>query len=156
MRKLNNSCAWPAPQMRMCHWRLSWPSVVQVLLKSRPKGWPSEENFEFVEVDLYHPEKVSGDVLVQILWLSVDPYLRGRCECLLLGSCQAGQPVYVMCGYLACTIGASIGPDICQADVLPQWQVGRHTSSQKPSLKILLTAYCHAQDGRGNGLHKSL
>lgn len=50
----------------------------QVLLKSRPKGWPSEENFEFVEVDLYHPEKGSGDVLVQILWLSVDPYLRGR------------------------------------------------------------------------------
>ena len=75
---------------------------MQVLLKSRPKGWPSDENFDFVEVDLPQPEKGSGDVLVQILWLSVDPYLRGRCECLFLGrSCQAAQPLYVMCGWLA-------------------------------------------------------
>ena len=74
---------------------------MQVLLKSRPKEWPSDENFEFVEVDLPQPEKGSGDVLVQILWLSVDPYLRGRCECLFLGRELSGSAAFVCHVWLA-------------------------------------------------------
>lgn len=49
----------------------------QILLKSRPDGFPNESNFEFVKTEV--PQHLKGqDVLVQLLDLSVDPYLRGR------------------------------------------------------------------------------
>ena len=45
-------------------------------LKSRPTGMPTAENFEFKELDL--PPVGEGQVRVRNLWLSVDPYMRGR------------------------------------------------------------------------------
>jgi len=45
-------------------------------LKSRPDGTPSHENFELSDVDL--PPLDDGQVRVRNLWLSVDPYMRGR------------------------------------------------------------------------------
>ena len=45
-------------------------------LASRPSGWPSESDFELVEADV--PEPGPGEVLVRVLWTSVDPYQRGR------------------------------------------------------------------------------
>ncbi|RLV60424.1 NADP-dependent oxidoreductase [Parashewanella curva] len=45
-------------------------------LHSRPEGLPSAENFKLVEVTL--PELKEGEVLVENLWMSVDPYMRGR------------------------------------------------------------------------------
>ena len=48
----------------------------QWLLSSRPTGEPSMENVELVETDV--PEPGSHEVLVRTLYLSVDPYMRGR------------------------------------------------------------------------------
>ncbi len=48
----------------------------QILLKSRPEGTPTLENFEFKEVDRPKPDE--GEVLLKSLYVSVDPYLRGR------------------------------------------------------------------------------
>ena len=48
----------------------------QVLLASRPQGWPTEDNFRFVETDL--PSISDNQVLVRSHWLSLDPYMRGR------------------------------------------------------------------------------
>ncbi len=48
----------------------------RVLLKSRPKGWVSEADFEFSEAPV--PEPSEGQVLVRNHWLSLDPYMRGR------------------------------------------------------------------------------
>ena len=45
-------------------------------LKSRPSGMPTHDNFELKEIDL--PPLADGQALVQNLWLSVDPYMRGR------------------------------------------------------------------------------
>ncbi len=45
-------------------------------LKSRPKGLPTNENFELKEVEL--PALEDGQVRVRNFWLSVDPYMRGR------------------------------------------------------------------------------
>ncbi len=45
-------------------------------LKSRPEGVPTEDNFELVETEM--PQAGPGEFLVQNLWLSVDPYMRGR------------------------------------------------------------------------------
>jgi NADPH-dependent curcumin reductase CurA len=48
----------------------------QVTLKARPVGEPTEDDFELVEAEL--PEPGPGEVLVRSLFLSVDPYQRGR------------------------------------------------------------------------------
>jgi NADPH-dependent curcumin reductase CurA len=47
-----------------------------VTLVSRPEGFPTEENFSFDEVELGEPG--AGEVLVKALYVSVDPYQRGR------------------------------------------------------------------------------
>jgi NADPH-dependent curcumin reductase CurA len=48
----------------------------EIRLKSRPVGLPQAENFELAESAL--PEPDPGEVLVRNLWMSVDPYMRGR------------------------------------------------------------------------------
>ncbi|GGL68047.1 NADP-dependent oxidoreductase [Streptomyces fumigatiscleroticus] len=45
-------------------------------LLSRPVGWPKPEDFALVEAELPKPRE--GQVLVRNLYLSVDPYMRGR------------------------------------------------------------------------------
>jgi NADPH-dependent curcumin reductase CurA len=45
-------------------------------LKSRPDGIPTAENFELKDLDL--PPLGDGMIRVKNLWLSVDPYMRGR------------------------------------------------------------------------------
>ena len=45
-------------------------------LKSRPSGMPTADNFELKDIDL--PPVSPGMVRVRNLWLSVDPYMRGR------------------------------------------------------------------------------
>jgi NADPH-dependent curcumin reductase CurA len=48
----------------------------EIRLKRFPKGMPTAGDFEFAEVDL--PAPGSGQLLVRNLWLTVDPYMRGR------------------------------------------------------------------------------
>ena len=48
----------------------------QFVLASRPNGMPSAENFKLVETPL--PELKDGEILVRAVYLSVDPYMRGR------------------------------------------------------------------------------
>ena len=48
----------------------------QIQLASRPEGWPSDENFSTVRVEL--PELSEGEVRVRNEAVSVDPYMRGR------------------------------------------------------------------------------
>jgi NADPH-dependent curcumin reductase CurA len=49
---------------------------VQVLLASRPEGAIEESHFRIVET--VTPAPAEGELLVKNLWLSVDPYMRGR------------------------------------------------------------------------------
>jgi NADPH-dependent curcumin reductase CurA len=48
----------------------------RVTLASRPEGMPQESDFAVEEVDV--PEPGVGEVLVRALYVSVDPYQRGR------------------------------------------------------------------------------
>ncbi|MBP2703206.1 NADP-dependent oxidoreductase [Microbispora sp. RL4-1S] len=48
----------------------------EIHLASRPTGWPEPSNFELVETEL--PAPAEGQVLVRNLFMSVDPYMRGR------------------------------------------------------------------------------
>jgi hypothetical protein len=52
------------------------PTNRQILLKSRPTGAPSTANFELVRAET--PEPKDGEVLLRTLFLSLDPYMRGR------------------------------------------------------------------------------
>jgi len=67
----------------------------QVLFKSRPEGMPAEDNFEIVQSPM--PQ---GDVVRRTIFLSVDPYMRGRmseqksyAEGAKLGAPMVGQTV---------------------------------------------------------------
>jgi NADPH-dependent curcumin reductase len=48
----------------------------QIVLKSRPIGLPTPGNFAMVERPI--PEPGDGEVLTRTMWLSLDPYMRGR------------------------------------------------------------------------------
>jgi len=51
-------------------------TVREVRLKSRPVGNPTHDNFEIAAVELKDPGP--GEVQVKNLWMTVDPYMRGR------------------------------------------------------------------------------
>lgn len=48
----------------------------QIILKKRPTGTPSYDDFEMREVPVQSPSK--GEILIRTVYISVDPYLRGR------------------------------------------------------------------------------
>lgn len=48
----------------------------EVQLASRPDGWPEPSNFALAETTVDSPAE--GEALVQNLFMSVDPYMRGR------------------------------------------------------------------------------
>jgi NADPH-dependent curcumin reductase CurA len=48
----------------------------EIRLKNRPIGMPKENDFELIEVPVPEPE--DGQLLVRNVYMSVDPYMRGR------------------------------------------------------------------------------
>lgn len=68
--------------MRPCQNPVDGASIVimtknrRILLASRPKGEPTRENFKLVESDI--PQPPNNGLLLRTLYLSLDPYMRGR------------------------------------------------------------------------------
>jgi len=48
----------------------------RIVLASRPEGWVTPANFRLENAPLPQPQ--DGEILVKNLWLSLDPYMRGR------------------------------------------------------------------------------
>src|SRR3954451_18211770 len=48
----------------------------QILLASRPRGEPTLDDFRLVKADV--PEAGPGQMLLRTVYLSLDPYMRGR------------------------------------------------------------------------------
>jgi NADPH-dependent curcumin reductase CurA len=48
----------------------------EIRLKSRPVGLPTRDNFELAAVEV--PDPKPGEATVKNLWMTVDPYMRGR------------------------------------------------------------------------------
>jgi NADPH-dependent curcumin reductase CurA len=57
---------------------MSEPVVRQIVLASRPNGPPTAENFRLEEVPM--PPLPPGGLLLRVLYLSLDPYMRGRMD----------------------------------------------------------------------------
>ncbi len=49
----------------------------EICLTEYPVGMPSENNFKLVQVEIPEPTK-EGEFLIRNIWMSVDPYMRGR------------------------------------------------------------------------------
>lgn len=48
----------------------------RMLLAKRPVGEPGDDCFDLVQEDV--PELQAGQILIKVIWLSLDPYMRGR------------------------------------------------------------------------------
>jgi len=82
----------------------------EIRLKSRPEGVPVDGNFEIAAVEV--PPPAAGEVQVKNLWMSVDPYMRGR---------MVDRPSYV--------------PPFQIGEALQGGAVGEVTISNDPALK---------------------
>jgi NADPH-dependent curcumin reductase CurA len=69
----------------------------EIHLKQLPVGFPTENNFEFVRVNVPAPKQ--GEFLVRNIWMSVDPYMRGRMNDIKshLPSFQLNKPLEGAC-----------------------------------------------------------
>ena len=85
-------------------------------LASYPEGWVAEANFKLVEAPAAAPK--DGEVLVRNLWLSLDPYMRGR---------MSQQKSYVK--------GVEIG-QVMEGQTVGEVLESRHTGF-KPGDKVL-------------------
>lgn len=117
----------------------------QVLLASRPVGEPKDENFKLAEAPVGEPAQ--GQVLLKTLYLSLDPYMRGR----MSDSKSYAQPVPidgVMEGATVCEVVTSKSPGFAPGDFVLSysgWQaysIAESTTLVKldPSLAPLSTA----------------
>lgn len=80
----------------------------QWTLASRPVGAPSLNNFNFIEVD--KPKIQQGEILLRTVFLSLDPYMRGRMN----DAKSYAEPVAideVMVGGTVCRVEESNHPD---------------------------------------------
>jgi NADPH-dependent curcumin reductase len=84
----------------------------QILLKSRPEGAPGLDNFQLTQQPI--PEPGEGEVLMRNLYLSLDPYMRGRMSAAKSYAKPAavGQPM----------VGGTVGEIVKSRN--PQYPVG--------------------------------
>src|SRR5258707_15885124 len=83
----------------------------QITLASRPSGFPKVTDFRHVESPMRWPSP--GQVLVQSIYLSVDPYMRGR---------MSDAPSYA--------------PPLGIGEVMPGGAVGRVLESAEPRFAV--------------------
>ena len=91
------------------------PTVRQIVLASRPKGPPTLENFRLEEAPM--PATPPAGLLLRVLYLSLDPYMRGRMD----DRKSYAKPVgigEVMSGESVCEVIASDRPGCVAGDIV--------------------------------------
>jgi NADPH-dependent curcumin reductase CurA len=87
----------------------------QIRLKSRPAGMPTRDNFETVDAPM--PAIRDGDVLRRTIYLSLDPYMRGR----MSDAPSYAAPVAVgdvMCGHTVSEVVESRAAGFAPGDLV--------------------------------------
>ncbi|MGV9664698.1 NADP-dependent oxidoreductase [Nocardia niigatensis] len=90
----------------------------RIVLASRPIGMPQPENFRTETVELDSPQP--GEVLLQTLYLSLDPYMRGR----MSDAPSYAPPVEIdetMCGATVSRVLESTDPGLRPGDIVLGW-----------------------------------
>lgn len=117
----------------------------QVRLKSRPPGMPTVDNFDCVDASM--PPLADGDVLRRTIYLSLDPYMRGR----MSDAPSYAAPVaigQVMCGHTVSEVVESKNPSFLKGAIVTGydgWQQyavsnGKELRALDPSLAPIATA----------------
>src|SRR3984957_14159574 len=91
------------------------PSAKRVVLVSRPVGEPKASDFRVEDYALPTPSE--GQVLLRTIWLSLDPYMRGR----MSDGPSYATPVPsggVMEGDTVCEVIASNNPCFAKGDIV--------------------------------------
>jgi hypothetical protein len=106
-----------------------------VVLKRRPSGEPAKADFEIREDAIPHPQ--AGEVVTKTIWLSIDPYMRGRLreEQTYAAAVQIGE---VITGETVSQVVASADPDFQPGDLVVGargWQT-HSVSTGKQLVKI--------------------
>ena len=87
----------------------------QITLASKPVGMPKETDFQVVEAPL--PNAGAGEVLVHTLYLSVDPYVRGRMHG-AVAVVRGVQPGEVVSGEVVGRVVESNDPRLAKDDIV--------------------------------------
>jgi NADPH:quinone reductase len=68
-------------------------TATRILLKERPNGLPTEQTFQFEKIEL--GDLKEGEVRLKALYISVDPYMRGRMseQKSYVAPFEVGQPI---------------------------------------------------------------
>ena len=90
----------------------------QITLAARPEGFPVPEDFKLVETPI--PEPDEGEVLSRTLFMSVDPYMRGRMND------RASYAANVQIGDVM--VGGTVGEVVASND--PGFEVGDIVQAQ--------------------------
>jgi NADPH-dependent curcumin reductase CurA len=126
---------------------MSEPVVKQIVLAARPKGLPTPENFRLEEVPM--PELPQGGLLLRALYLSLDPYMRGRMD----DRKSYAKPVgigEVMTGESVCEVIGSDQTGYAVGDiVLAQTGWRTHAASTGAALRKLDPALAPITTGLG-------
>jgi NADPH-dependent curcumin reductase CurA len=91
----------------------------QIVLASRPSGWPTAANFELTETG--RAELADGQVRVRNLFMSVDPYMRGRMNDVksYVPPFQLREPLE---GGAVGTVTETRSPDLAEGDLVLHFQ----------------------------------
>ena len=114
---------------------MSDPVAKQIVLASRPKGPPTAVNFRLEELPV--PQLPTGGLLLRVLYLSLDPYMRGRMD----DAKSYAKPVgvgEVMSGESVCEVIASDRPGYGVGDIVlahTGWRT--HAAWSGPALRKL-------------------
>jgi NADPH-dependent curcumin reductase CurA len=103
-----------------------------VVLNRRPHGEPTPDDFGIIEGAI--PTAGPGEVVTRTLWLSIDPYMRGRLreEQLYAVAVQIGE---VMTGETVGEVVASAHPDFVPGDIVAGAR-GWQTHSLSPGAQL--------------------
>ena len=107
-----------------------------VVLKRRPRGEPTRDDFAIQEDPI--PTAGSGEVVTRTIWLSIDPYMRGRLreEQTYAVAIQIGE---VMTGETVGEVIASAHPDFAPGDLVVGAR-GWQTHSVTPGERLVKIA----------------
>jgi NADPH-dependent curcumin reductase len=106
----------------------------RVVLNSRPLGAPTSENFRLEDSDV--PVPAAGELLLRTLYLSIDPYMRGR---------MSDAPSYAPSVALnAVMVGATVS----------RVQVSRHPQFAAGDLVLAMSGWQDYALSDGSGLRK--
>ena len=100
----------------------------QILLRRRPVGLPVADDFEIVDAPA--PPVAEGDVLRRTIYLSLDPYMRGRMsdEASYAASVAIGQP---MVGHTVSQVIESRNPAFAAGDFVTGYDGWREAAVSK-------------------------